>query len=90
MRLIEKKKERIYFCGIPFASEKVRGDYLQLRILGVPCSRRYDRMADLVTRVAESKDFDSRALDRQIADYFADKLQNLPYGIYYRRKYSAK
>ena len=72
MRLIEKKKERLYICGVPILSERVKGNRLQYRFLGMPFYSKTSRIASLISRVKEMASFDSRALDAEIADYFAD------------------
>ncbi len=71
MKLLEKKKDAICCCGIPLIRETPRKDRLSYRVLGVPIWSRKSPIADLITRVNTTRDFDSRSLDKEIADYFS-------------------
>ena len=71
MNLLEKKKDAICCCGIPLIREAVRKNRLSYRVLGVPVWSRKSSIADLITRVNNTRDFDSRGLDKEIADYFS-------------------
>ena len=71
MNLLEKKKDAICCCGIPLIRETARKDRLSYRVLGIPIWSRKSYIADLITRVNNTRDFDSRRLDKEIADYFS-------------------
>lgn len=71
LNLLEKKKDAICCCGIPLIREVVRNNRLSYRVLGIPIWRRKSYIADLITRVNNTSDFDSSSLDNEIADYFS-------------------
>lgn len=71
MKVVEKKKDRLYVLGIPLIGEKVRNGCLVRSVLGIPVLRRRTPLSELLSKVEGLRDFDSTALDHEIAERFS-------------------